>query len=82
MVAELLDSDKVHQLCVSESEAVALGQLGVLLEQMFGGPRDIEWAIAEVSTSNEMFLSLIHIGEGIFSQGMGLVPTQHHEKFG
>lgn len=49
VTAEPLENEKVSQLCLSEEEALALGQLGVQLEQMFGGPRDIEWALSKVS---------------------------------
>jgi hypothetical protein len=51
VTAEPLDSEKVSQLCLSKEEALALGHLGVQLEQMFGGPRDIEWALSKVSDS-------------------------------
>jgi phosphoenolpyruvate synthase/pyruvate phosphate dikinase len=49
LTTELLENEKVSQLCLTEDEALALGRLGVQLEQMFGGPRDIEWAISNVS---------------------------------
>lgn len=51
LTAEPLENEKVSQLCLSEEEALALGHLGVQLEQMFGGPRDIEWALLKVSNS-------------------------------
>lgn len=47
VTAEPLENEKVSQLCLSEEEALALGQLGVQLEQMFGGTRDIEWALSK-----------------------------------
>jgi len=51
VTAEPLENEKVSQLCLSKEEALALGQLGVQLERMFGGPRDIEWALSKVSDS-------------------------------
>jgi phosphoenolpyruvate synthase/pyruvate phosphate dikinase len=49
LTAEPLENEKVSELCLTEEEALAVGRLGVQLEQMFGGPRDIEWAISKVS---------------------------------
>jgi hypothetical protein len=49
VAAEPLESEKVSQLCITKEEALALGHLGMQLEQMFGGPRDIEWALSKVS---------------------------------
>jgi phosphoenolpyruvate synthase/pyruvate phosphate dikinase len=49
LTAEPLENEKVSQLCLTEDEALAVGCLGVQLEQVFGGPRDIEWAISNVS---------------------------------
>jgi phosphoenolpyruvate synthase/pyruvate phosphate dikinase len=48
IIAEPLDKEKVSQLCLTKEEALAVGHLGVQLEQMFGGPRDIEWAVSKV----------------------------------
>ncbi|PSN52100.1 hypothetical protein C0J52_04339 [Blattella germanica] len=47
ITAELTEQDKVSQLCITTTEALALGKLGLQLEQMFGGPRDVEWAISK-----------------------------------
>ncbi|KAJ9593843.1 hypothetical protein L9F63_027511, partial [Diploptera punctata] len=47
ITAELLEPDKAQELCLTTSEALALGELGVQLERMFSGPRDIEWAISK-----------------------------------
>jgi len=38
----------VTQLCLTKEEALAVGNLGMQVEQMFGGPRDIEWAVSKV----------------------------------
>lgn len=46
LTSEPLENGKGFQLCLTEEEALAVGRLGVQLEQMFGGPRDIEWAIS------------------------------------
>lgn len=51
VTAEPLENEKVSLLCLSKEEALSLGQLGVQLEWMFGGPRDIEWALSKVSNS-------------------------------
>jgi phosphoenolpyruvate synthase/pyruvate phosphate dikinase len=48
-MAEPLQNEKGSQLCLTEEEALRVGRLGVQVEQMFGGPRDIEWAISNVS---------------------------------
>ncbi|XP_023716266.1 prodigiosin synthesizing transferase PigC isoform X3 [Cryptotermes secundus] len=46
LMAEPLQNEKGSQLCLTEEEALRVGRLGLQLEQMFGGPRDIEWAIS------------------------------------
>ncbi len=45
--AEVVDVSPERQnvLCMSDQELVALAQLGKKLEQHYGGPQDIEWAI-------------------------------------
>ncbi|KDR08398.1 Putative phosphoenolpyruvate synthase [Zootermopsis nevadensis] len=47
VITEPLDKEKVSQLCLTKEEALAVGHLGVQLEQMFGGPRDVEWAVSK-----------------------------------
>ncbi|XP_067001276.2 rifampicin phosphotransferase [Anabrus simplex] len=44
---QTLEQDKTSQICISTEEQLELGQIGLMLETMFGGPRDIEWAISE-----------------------------------
>jgi pyruvate,water dikinase len=34
------------QLCLEEGPAQRLGELGIEVERLFGGPQDIEWAVA------------------------------------
>ncbi|KAG1714555.1 putative phosphoenolpyruvate synthase [Nymphon striatum] len=47
-VEEKTVSDKDSKLCcITEEQALKLAQLGVLVEQSYGNPRDIEWAILE-----------------------------------
>ncbi|KAJ4449028.1 hypothetical protein ANN_00422 [Periplaneta americana] len=47
VTAEPLDREKVSQLCLTNDDALLIGQLGLQVEQVFGGPRDIEWAISK-----------------------------------
>jgi pyruvate, water dikinase len=40
-----ISPDEAGQECLSDEEAILLGQWGLLLEDHFGGPQDIEWAM-------------------------------------
>lgn len=40
--------EETNELCLSEEQAVKLGKVGFMLEKLFGGPRDIEWAFFKV----------------------------------
>ncbi|KAG8240247.1 hypothetical protein J437_LFUL004707, partial [Ladona fulva] len=42
---ERVDEQLLQTLCLSSDQALSLGQIGLLLESVFGTPRDIEWAI-------------------------------------
>ncbi|XP_054279054.1 uncharacterized protein LOC128997441 [Macrosteles quadrilineatus] len=44
-VEEIVEEDESDMLCLSGAEVIALAQLGVSLQQLFGWPRDVEWAI-------------------------------------
>jgi phosphoenolpyruvate synthase/pyruvate phosphate dikinase len=48
ITTEPLEDEQASQVCLSEEEALAVGHLGLQLEQMFGGPRDVEWAVSKV----------------------------------
>ncbi|XP_022901030.2 rifampicin phosphotransferase-like [Onthophagus taurus] len=39
-----VNEDDAKRMSLSEEQAVILGELGVLLEDEFGNPRDVEWA--------------------------------------
>lgn len=43
-VAEELGDEEAKRFCIKEDQALLLGEVGVELEELFGGPRDIEWA--------------------------------------
>lgn len=40
------------QACLSESEVLRLARVGVAQEELWGAPRDIEWALVGVSNFN------------------------------
>ncbi|XP_076364395.1 rifampicin phosphotransferase-like isoform X2 [Tachypleus tridentatus] len=50
---KIVPQDEANKCCLSESEVLQLGYIGVLVEEASGGPRDIEWA-----TSNGKFYLL------------------------
>lgn len=37
-------------ICLSDSDALRLAKIGIYLEDFYGSPRDIEFAIADVSS--------------------------------
>ena len=41
-----IEGERVGVFCLTDSQLVELAQLGLRCEQVFGGPRDIEWAYA------------------------------------
>lgn len=43
---ETIPEDEAGTFCISDELAVKIGQLGVYLEKGFGGPRDLEFAVA------------------------------------
>lgn len=45
---ELLSDQLMECVCLSQPEVIALAQAGLCLQQLFGWPRDIEWAINKV----------------------------------
>jgi pyruvate,water dikinase len=44
---EQVPPEQVNQLCLDEAQLVALGQLALQCEQVYGPRRDIEWAIQD-----------------------------------
>ena len=46
---EDVDAEHTSALCIADDTALRLARLGIELEERFGGPRDIEFAIAKVS---------------------------------
>lgn len=51
-ITEELGASGKDELCISEDIALGLSKLGINLEALFGGARDIEWAVVQ----NEIFL--------------------------
>lgn len=43
-----LDEQKSSSLSLTDDQVLLLGEVGVYLENQFGGPRDIEWAFHKV----------------------------------
>jgi pyruvate,water dikinase len=50
--SQALDAEKAQRRVLDDREAVALGSLGMRVEQHYGSPQDVEWAIAD----GEVFL--------------------------
>lgn len=44
-VGEYLGYDKVNNQCLTDEEIVRLGKNGLAIENMYGAPQDIEWAL-------------------------------------
>ncbi|XP_022239971.1 uncharacterized protein LOC106458117 isoform X2 [Limulus polyphemus] len=44
-IKESVSTKDTSQPCLSECTALALGKIGVLVEEFFSSPRDIEWAL-------------------------------------
>ncbi|GAB6028777.1 hypothetical protein CHUAL_004592 [Chamberlinius hualienensis] len=40
-------SEQISNLCVDDNLAIQLARVGIILENKFGGPRDIEWAFSQ-----------------------------------
>ncbi|WP_280341999.1 PEP/pyruvate-binding domain-containing protein [Nocardia neocaledoniensis] len=52
-----IPADRSNVACLSDAEVVAIGRLGADIEEAFGRPMDIEWAIASgPSGAREIFL--------------------------
>ena len=47
-VEEDVDAEQTSALCISNDIALRLARLGIELEERFGGPRDIEFAVVKV----------------------------------
>lgn len=43
----LTEEESRRQACLSQDEALQLAELGVVLESLYGAPRDVEWAICD-----------------------------------
>lgn len=48
MVKLNLDDNSANEMCMSQDEAKSLAKIGMILEEEFGSPCDIEWAILNV----------------------------------
>nr|CAD7445211.1 unnamed protein product [Timema bartmani] len=46
-LCHFIEVGPVTQICITEEQALLLGQLGLRVETAFGTPRDIEWAISQ-----------------------------------
>ncbi|XP_076355068.1 rifampicin phosphotransferase-like [Tachypleus tridentatus] len=49
-IKETVPNKDTSQPCLSECTALALGEVGILVEQCFSSPRDIEWALFSEDT--------------------------------
>lgn len=47
-----LSKEMVENVSISKTQARQLGRIGVMLEEAFGGPRDIEWAFYKVGNTD------------------------------
>lgn len=76
----ILDADgkktvgkETSELCISEEQAIKLGKVGFMLEKLFGGPRDIEWAFFKVCF---VFVSIVFVYCSLVLERSVLVASQ------
>ena len=55
-VEEGVAEEETASICIAGATALRLARLGIELEERFGGPRDIEFAIVEVAWLVNIFI--------------------------
>lgn len=48
-ILEFIENEKHDQICLRDDQIIKLANVGVMLEELFDGPRDIEWAFHNVN---------------------------------
>lgn len=52
-----VDDDLRKKLCLDDENLLKLSEIGLFLQESYGTPRDIEWAIFDVSQLKLIFIS-------------------------
>ena len=55
---ETTPTERSGTFCLSDEEAKEIGRLGIILEEHFGGPQDVEWAVDQNLTCPESVILL------------------------
>lgn len=64
-ILEFINNEKHDQICLTDNQIEKLADVGVMLEKIFDGPRDIEWAFHKVNilhwiiVNNQKFCNLV-----------------------
>lgn len=57
---EVMNNDQQNLFCLNDEQIIKLGKVGVIIEKLFNGPRDVEWTFYKVQCKCKIIMKKIN----------------------